>query len=51
MYIINGELTTIDLILRKLKWKQNAEQEEVTSEPIKGIYENYIIQIIQIIYK
>lgn len=46
MYIINGELTTIDLILRKLKWKQNAEEEEITSEPIKGIYENYIIQII-----
>lgn len=43
MYIINGELTTIDLILRKLKWKQNAEEEEITSEPIKGTYENYII--------
>lgn len=41
MYIINGELTTIDLILRKLKWKQNAE-EEITSEPIKGIYKNIL---------
>lgn len=42
MYIINGELTTIDLILRKLKWKQNAEEEEITSEPIKGIYKNIL---------
>lgn len=40
MYIINGELTTIDLILRKLKWKQNAEEEEITSEPIKVCSKN-----------
>ncbi|XP_016770576.1 uncharacterized protein LOC410154 isoform X1 [Apis mellifera] len=40
MYIINDELTTIDLILRKLKWKQNAEEEEITSEPIKVCSKN-----------
>ncbi|OAD54805.1 Brain-specific angiogenesis inhibitor 1 [Eufriesea mexicana] len=34
VYIVNGELTTMDLILRKLRWKQNTE-EEITSEPIK----------------
>lgn len=35
IYIVNGELTTVDVILRKLKWKQDAE-EDITSEPIKG---------------
>ncbi|XP_076242713.1 uncharacterized protein LOC143184400 [Calliopsis andreniformis] len=34
VYIVNGELAIIDLILRKLRWKQDTE-EEITSEPIK----------------
>lgn len=36
VYIVNGELAIVDLILRKLKWKRDTE-EEITSEPIKGI--------------
>lgn len=35
VYIVNGELAIIDLILRKLTWKRDTE-EEITSEPIKG---------------
>ncbi|CAD1472988.1 unnamed protein product [Heterotrigona itama] len=34
VYVVNGELTTVDVILRKLKWKQD-EEEDITSEPIK----------------
>ncbi|XP_076393047.1 uncharacterized protein LOC100882352 isoform X2 [Megachile rotundata] len=34
VYIVNGELAIIDLILRKMTWKRNTE-EEITSEPIK----------------
>ncbi|XP_034175708.2 uncharacterized protein LOC117602168 isoform X2 [Osmia lignaria lignaria] len=34
VYIVNGELAIIDLILRKLTWKRDTE-EEITSEPIK----------------
>nr|XP_033189545.1 uncharacterized protein LOC117156543 isoform X3 [Bombus vancouverensis nearcticus] len=34
IYIVIGELTIVDVILRKLKWKHDAE-EDITSEPIK----------------
>ncbi|KZC14505.1 Brain-specific angiogenesis inhibitor 1 [Dufourea novaeangliae] len=34
VYIVNGELAIVDLILRKLRWKE-ATEEEITSEPIK----------------
>ncbi|XP_076756881.1 uncharacterized protein LOC143426987 isoform X2 [Xylocopa sonorina] len=34
VYILNGELAIVELMLRKLRWKQDTE-EEITSEPIK----------------
>ena len=34
VYIVNGELAIVDLVLRKLKWKRDTT-EEITSEPIK----------------
>ncbi|CAK9815543.1 Adhesion G protein-coupled receptor B3 [Anthophora plagiata] len=34
VYIMNGDLAIIDLILTKLRWKRDME-EEITSEPIK----------------
>ncbi|XP_017878424.1 uncharacterized protein LOC108624011 isoform X2 [Ceratina calcarata] len=34
VYIVNGDLAVVELMLRKLKWKQDTE-EEISSEPIK----------------
>ncbi|XP_076634885.1 uncharacterized protein LOC143348503 isoform X2 [Colletes latitarsis] len=39
VYIVNGDLAILDLILRKLKWRQDPE-EEITSEPIKVCSKN-----------
>ncbi|XP_076168545.1 uncharacterized protein LOC143147301 isoform X2 [Ptiloglossa arizonensis] len=39
VYIVNGDLAILDFILRKLKWKQDTE-EEITSEPIKVCSKN-----------
>ncbi|XP_053981534.1 uncharacterized protein LOC128877913 isoform X1 [Hylaeus volcanicus] len=39
VYIVNSDLAILDLILRKLKWKHDTE-EEITSEPIKVCSKN-----------
>lgn len=36
VYIVNGEIAIIGPMLRRIRWKRNADEEH-TSEPIKGI--------------